>query len=140
MFITRMSRHDKEDVREFHKEQRWEDSNIDEGVTFIARDGGIVGSIRLVEAAPQTLIVEDVLVTEPRRGEGIGRQLVQAAMNSRGGTMFLCCHDDVISFYEKFDFKEIPFEQQPAEVQEYFRSHGDYPTEPGHDHYFMTAR
>jgi predicted N-acetyltransferase YhbS len=140
MFITRMTRHDKDDVRAFLKERRWEDANIDEGVVFIARDGGIVGSIRLVEVAPQMLIVEDVLVTEPRRGQGIGRQIVQAAMNSRGGTMYLCAHDDVISFYEKFGFTELPFDVQPEVVQEYFKLHGDYPTEPGHDHYFMTAR
>ena len=140
MFITRATRHDKADLVEFLKERDWQDAPVDEGVAFIARDGGIVGSVRLVEAAPQTLIVEEMLVKGDRRGEGIGRQVLQAAMNSRGGTLYLCCHDDVIAFYEKFGFTQLAFESEPIEVQEYFKVHGDYPTEPGHEHFFMTAR
>jgi predicted N-acetyltransferase YhbS len=140
MFITRATRHDKADLIEFLKERDWQDAPVDEGTAFIARDGGIVGSVRLVEIAPQTLVVEEMLVKGDRRGEGIGRQVLQAALNSRGGTLYLCCHDDVIGFYERFDFKLIDFEAQPDDVQTYFKEHGDYPTEPGHEHFFMTAR
>jgi N-acetylglutamate synthase-like GNAT family acetyltransferase len=140
MFITRATRHDKEDLIEFLKQGDWQDAPVEAGTAFIARDGGIVGSVRLVETAPQTVIIEEMLVHEDRRGEGIGRQVLQAAMNSRGGKLFLCCHDDVIAFYEKLGFSLIEFEDQPHEVQDYFKAHGDYPTDPGHVHYFMTAR
>ncbi|MGH2757744.1 MAG: GNAT family N-acetyltransferase, partial [Actinomycetota bacterium] len=113
-----------------------------EGTAFIARDGGIVGCLRLVEVQPQTVVVDNVLVVETRRGDGIGTQLVQAAMNSRGGKLFLCCHQERIAFYERLGFSLLPngFEDAPSPVQDYWRKVQDYPTPPGHEHFFMTAR
>jgi N-acetylglutamate synthase-like GNAT family acetyltransferase len=138
MFITRATRHDKDDLRKFYESQEWEPT--EEGVAFIARDGEIVGTARLIDVAPQTVVIEDVVVAEDRRGQGIGASVMQAAMNSRGGTLYLLCHEPVIGFYEKFGFKLLPFENQPAEVRAYFERNGDWPTEPGHVHHFMTAR
>lgn len=140
MFITRASRHDKTDVAAFLGEEGWDSSEPDRGVIFFARDGRVVGSIRLVEVEPQIVVVDDFVVAAGRRGEGIGRALMQAAMNSRGGTMYLCCHDDRMRFYSHFGFSEIPIDEAPDSVREYWEKIGDWPTEPGHDHYFMRAR
>jgi N-acetylglutamate synthase-like GNAT family acetyltransferase len=141
MFITRATRHDRADVEELYSKHGWGDEHdLKTGTTFIARDGGVVGALRLVEVEPNTLVVDGVLVREDRRNEGIGRGLVQAAMNSRGGTMYLCCHDERIRFYGHFGFSEIPIDEAPAAVREYWEKIGDWPTEPGHDHYFMKAR
>jgi GNAT superfamily N-acetyltransferase len=99
MFITR-GRHDRSDLEEFFKAHDWEGPHLDKGVGFIARDGGIVGTLRLIEVEPNVVVIEDVLVKEDRRGQGIGVQLMRAAMNSRGGRLFLCCHPERIAFYE----------------------------------------
>ncbi len=140
MFVTRATRHDKADLRELLDGHGWGDSNLDEGMAFIARDGLVVGCVRLIEVAPQTVVVDDVLVKEGRRGEGIGRQMMQAAMNARGGTLYLCCHEDRLRFYSHFGFEQIGIEQAPEAVVDYWKKVEDYPTPEGHEHFFLKAR
>ncbi len=140
MFITRATRHDRSDIEELYREYGWANEHLDKGKAFIARDGGVVGALRLVEVEPNTLVVDGVLVKEGRREEGIGRQLMQTAMNSRGGTMYLCCHDNRMRFYSHFGFEEISIDDAPEPVRKYWEEIGDWPTEPGHDHFFMKAR
>jgi predicted GNAT family N-acyltransferase len=141
MFITRAGRRDTDEIAQLYKDNEWgDDLDLTKGVAFIARQGPVVGAVRLLELEPQTVIVEDVVVDEVHRGNGIGAQLMRAAMNSRGGKLFLSCHADVIPFYERFGFAERPFDDLPVPVQEYFRATGDYPSDPGHQHYFLTAR
>jgi N-acetylglutamate synthase-like GNAT family acetyltransferase len=142
MFITRVSRHDRSDLEDFFKAQNWDDPYLDRGVGFIARDGGIVGTLRLIEVEPNTVVIEDVLVKDDRRGRGIGAQLMQAAMNSRGGKLFLCCHPERVAFYRRLGFSEIPYEALPASARSFFEADGSAPhqVEGGHVHLFMTAR
>ena len=143
MFITRATRHDEVDVRELLKTNDWEDDlDLKEGTTFMARDGGVVGCVRLIEVAPQVVVIDNVLVHPDRRGAGIGAELLRAAMNSRGGKLYLCCHEERIPFYERLGFTVLPggFDDAPAPVQEYWRKVDDYPTEPGHEHFFLSAR
>lgn len=142
MFITRATRHDKADLEDFFANENWDEPVLDKGVAFIARDGGIVGNVRLIEVEPQTVVVEDVLVKEDRRGVGIGAQVMRAAMNSRGGTLYLCCHPERMRFYNDLGFTESGFDDLPESVQAYFREHGDSPDKlpPDHIHHFLKAR
>ena len=140
MFITRATRHDKADVRELLEEHGWGDSSIDVGTIFMARDGLVVGCVKIVEVAPQTLVVDDMLVREARRRQGIGGDLMRAAMNSRGGTMWLCCHEELIPFYERFGFALVAESELPEPVVDYLQSVDDIPAPEGHIHYFMKAR
>lgn len=142
MFITKATRHDKSDIKEFLASEgpMWENANLDRGTAFIAREGTIVGHVRLIEVAPQMLVVEEVLVREDKRGQGIGTRLIEAAMNNKGGKLFLCCHAEHIPFYERFGFTAVDFESLPDEIRKHHIDEGDLPTEPGHEHFFMTAR
>ena len=142
MFITRATRHDTADLEEFFRGEDWDDPVLDRGIAFIARDGAIVGNVRLIEIEPQVLVVEDVLVRGDRRGGGIGANLMQAAMNSRGGTLYLCCHPERLRFYADLGFSELPYEDLPEPIQGFFRERGDAPDmlPPGHIHHFLKAR
>lgn len=142
MFITRATRHDKADIEEFFQAEAWDDPVLDKGIAFIARDGAIVGHVRLIEIEPQALVVDDVLVKTDRRGSGIGANVMRAAMNSRGGTLYLCCHPERLRFYAELGFAEMPFEELPEPIQTYFREHGDSPDQlpPDHIHHFLKAR
>lgn len=142
MFITRATRHDAIDIEQFYKACEWEDPILDRGVSFIARDGGIVGALRLIELEPNLLAIEDVLVREDRRGAGIGAQLMGAAMNSRGGTLYLCCHPERLRFYGDLGFSEVPYEDLPSPVKTFMESTDGAPHQlkPGHVHHFLRAR
>jgi N-acetylglutamate synthase-like GNAT family acetyltransferase len=139
MFITRATRHDRPDIQQFLEAHGWE-ADLTTGATFFARDGGVVGSIRLIEVEPRVVVVDTVVVDAGRRREGIGRALLQAAMNSRGGTLYLCCHDEHIAFYEKFGFAQVEGPELPDRVASYFRDVGDLPSTEDHRHLFMRAR
>lgn len=140
MFITRASRHDKADLQEFFENHGWDEVDLSTGVAFVARDGPIVGAVRFVEVAPQTVVVDNVMVGEGRRRKGIGTRVMQAAMNSRGGTLYLCCHVEAREFYRRLGFDDVDLADAPAEVVDYWRKVEDYPTPEGHVHYFMRAR
>ncbi|HET7482940.1 MAG TPA: GNAT family N-acetyltransferase [Actinomycetota bacterium] len=141
-FITRGTRHDKADREEFFSNSDWSDAILDKGVAFIARDGRVVGNVTLIEVEPNVLVVEDVLVADTHREQGIGRGLMQAAMNSRGGTLYLCCHPERLTFYSYFGFAEVPFEDLPDTVQAFMRDTNAAPDqlEPGHVHHYLKAR
>ena len=143
MFITRATRHDQADRIEFFERHGWDyhKGHLKE-VAFIARDGGIVGNCTLLEVDPQTLIVEDVVVDEARRREGIGRRLMEAAMNSRGGKLYLCTHPEEKPFYEKLGFTEIPFDELPDQIRSLMEADNAAPHQiaEDHTHHFLTAR
>jgi N-acetylglutamate synthase-like GNAT family acetyltransferase len=146
MFITRATRHDKSDLEDLLMAHGWTKSDVEErrklqeGVSYIARDGGVVGCVRLVEVEPGRVVVDDVLVAGDRREEGIGRQLMRAAMNAQGGTMYLACHEERLRFYSHFGFEAIDVATAPAAVVDYWRAVDDYPTPEGHVHFFLKAR
>jgi GNAT superfamily N-acetyltransferase len=141
LFVTRATRHDRADLEQLYADHDWAgEHDLKSGTAFIARDGAVVGALRLIEVEPNTLVVDGVLVKEGRRNEGIGRRLMNAAMTSRGGTMYLCCHDDRLRFYGHFGFEQIPVEAAPESVRANWEKTGDHPTEEGHEHFFMRAR
>jgi N-acetylglutamate synthase-like GNAT family acetyltransferase len=127
-------------VQELLESNDWGDVDVSKGTTFIAKAGKTVGVIRLIEVAPQTVVIDQVLVREDKRGEGIGGRLMQTAMNSRGGSLYLACHDDAIEFYKRFGFSLVSPDTLPEPVSEYMAEVGDLTPPEGHVHFFMTAR
>ncbi|MPZ70940.1 MAG: GNAT family N-acetyltransferase [Actinobacteria bacterium] len=141
MFISRATRHDLADIEELLTTHGWhEKTDLKEGVAYFARDGAVVGCVRLIEVAPQTQMVDSVLVREDRRRSGVGTALMKAAMNAKGGTMFLCCHEEALPFYAQFGFVSIPLEDCPPEVVAYLEKVGDVPAPEGHTHFYLKAR
>ncbi|MEA2452202.1 MAG: Acetyltransferase domain [Actinomycetota bacterium] len=143
MFITRATRHDADDIVSLLATNEWDDDfDPKKGKSFIARDGSVIGHVQMVEVGPQTVVIDQVLVHPERRGSGIGTQLLQGAMNSIGGKLFLCCHEERIPFYERLGFELLPngYDDAPESVQGFWREVDDYPTAPDHVHFFMTAR
>ena len=117
MFITRASRHDRADIEEFLEGEGWTGANLRNGATFFARDGGVVGCLRLVEVEPRAVVVEDMVVARARRREGIGRSLMQAAMNSRGGTLYVRCAEDLVAAFERLGFARVDDGDVPPSVR-----------------------
>jgi N-acetylglutamate synthase-like GNAT family acetyltransferase len=140
--ITRATRRDTDDLVEFFAEQEWDDPVLDKGIAFVARAGKIVGNVRLIEVEPNVLVIEDVLVAADKRGDGLGTQLMQAAMNSRGGKLYLACHPERLAWYQRLGFSEVPYDEQPEPVKQFFVDTNSAPDQlpDGHVHHFLTAR
>jgi N-acetylglutamate synthase-like GNAT family acetyltransferase len=124
VFVTRATRHDVTDIADLLARHDWTVEEASSGTFFLAREGAAVGCVRLWEVAPQTVIVRDVMVAAERRGEGIGAQLMQTAMNSRGGTLYLRCGQSEAPFFERFGFAPVEADQLPEAVDAHFDAHG----------------
>jgi predicted N-acetyltransferase YhbS len=124
VFISRATRHDLSDIEELLQHNDWKISNLKTGTFFFAREGSVVGCIRFVEVSPQAVIAQDMVVDKDRRGQGIGEQLMKAAMNSRGGTLYLRCYDELVPYYERFGFAATTRAELPESVGSYFDDAG----------------
>jgi N-acetylglutamate synthase-like GNAT family acetyltransferase len=122
MFVTRGGRHDRADLQEFIEAQRGGEVDISEGTAMIAREGSIVGCIRLIEVESGTLVYDDVLVAEGH-DETVAKQLIQAAMNNKGGTIFAAVPAAETEFFSTFGFAPIDRSDAPQPVAEYWSSH-----------------
>jgi N-acetylglutamate synthase-like GNAT family acetyltransferase len=122
MFVTRAGRHDRSDLKEFIEARRGGDVDISEGMAMIAREGSIVGCIRLIEVESDTLIYEDVLVAEGH-DETVAKQLIQAAMNNKGGTVFTAVPAAEVDLFSSFGFAPLERSDLPEPVAEYWSSH-----------------
>ncbi|HZK50836.1 MAG TPA: hypothetical protein VFD47_04645 [Actinomycetota bacterium] len=122
MFVTRAGRHDRSDLKEFIESRRGGEVDITEGTAMIAREGSIIGCIRLIEVDSGTLVYDDVLVAEGR-DETVAKQLIQAAMNNKGGTIFAAVPANGIDLFTDFGFTRIDQSDAPEPVTAYWASH-----------------
>ena len=122
MFVTRAGRHDRSDLKEFIEARRGGEVDIAEGTAMIAREGSIVGCIRLIEVESGTLVYDDVLIAEGR-DEAVAKQLIQAAMNNKGGTIFTSVSAGETDLFSSFGFAPIDPADAPEPVAEYWSSH-----------------
>jgi N-acetylglutamate synthase-like GNAT family acetyltransferase len=122
MFVTRAGRHDKSDLKEFIEARRGGEVDISEGTAMIAREGSIVGCIRLIEVESGSIVYDDVLIAEGR-DEAVAKQLIQAAMNNQGGPIFTAVQTAKTDLFSSFGFAPIDRAEAPASVGAYWSSH-----------------
>ena len=135
MFVTRAGRHDKADLKEFIEARRGGEVDISEGTAMIAREGSIVGCIRLIEVESGSLVYDDVLIAEGR-DEAVAKQLIQAAMNNQGGTIYTAVPAAETDLFSSFGFAPIDRAEAPGPVAEYWSSHEG----PGEGLVYLKAR
>lgn len=122
MFVTRAGRHDRADLQEFVSAQRGEEVDTSRGSAMIAREGAIVGCVRIVEVETNTLVYDDLLIAN-HKDRATTKQLVQAAMNNKGGSIFTAADPaDEPGLFE-LGFTEIDFDEIPETVRSYFAEH-----------------
>jgi len=109
------------------------------GETWWAHEGGTaMGVLRLVDAGGDAYI-EDVVVREDLRGNGIGTALMREAMASRDCSYFLVCHDERVAFYQRLGYSEISREELPEAVATVCEAEGELNSDHAHLHHFMTT-
>ncbi|MGH2828478.1 MAG: hypothetical protein ACRDKF_16075 [Actinomycetota bacterium] len=131
MFVTRAGRHDKADLKDFIERLSGAETDIGQGTAMIAREGVIIGCIRLIEVEPNTLVFDDVLVAEGR-DQAIAKQLIQAALNNQGGTVFTRVPGRAAALFDDFGFTAIDPGEAPAGVIAYWDSRSGSAESPTH--------
>ncbi len=119
MFVTRAGRHDKADLKDFIESVRGGEVDISQGTAMIAREGAIVGCIRLIEVEPDTLVYDDVLIA-PGKSAEVGGQLIQAAMNNKGGTIYTAAPEAEVGLFAALGFAAIEPGAAPPSVAAYW--------------------
>jgi N-acetylglutamate synthase-like GNAT family acetyltransferase len=122
LFVTRAGRHDKTDLKEFIEKETGAEVELSLGTAMIAREGVIIGCVRLIEVEPGTLVFDDVLVAKGRDRAAIAKQLVQAALNNQGGTVYAGVGETVAPLFDDFGFVSIERSEAPAGVIAYWDS------------------
>jgi len=136
--IGRGSPQDLPGVRELLLAEGWDVDHVTEGEVFVARQGGVVGCVRVIEVGAGLFLVDDVMVRADRRGSGLGADLMRAALAERDGTAYLACHPERIAFYTRLGFGEDAPDRLPPPVRDYFRRSGDLAdSEHAREHHFM---
>jgi len=121
LFVTRVGRHDKADLKDFIERESGAEVDLSLGTAMIAREGVIIGCIRLIEVEPGTLVFDDVLVAEGR-DLAIAKQLIQAALNNQGGTVYVTVDETAAALFDDFGFAPIDRDEAPAGVTAYWDS------------------
>ena len=102
-------------------EHRELDGRDDEATHFVAYDDGApVGAARLRAYDDATGKVERVAVVEPRRGEGLGRDLMDAVESHAAASgydeLVLHAQVPVVDFYERLDYEVTSEEFEDAGI------------------------
>ena len=88
--------------------------------TLVARDGeGVVGSAAL-ELYGESALLRSVAVDAALRGQGLGQQLVRAALDlarRRGANAVYLLTETAADFFPRFGFQAIPRAEVPPAVQ-----------------------
>ncbi|MDQ3771990.1 MAG: hypothetical protein M3343_07885 [Actinomycetota bacterium] len=135
MFVTRAGRHDKADLKDFIESVRGGEVDTSQGTAMIAREGAIVGCIRLIEVEPGTLVYDDVLIA-PDTDAAVAGQLIQAAMNNQGGTIYTAAPEAEVELFAALGFAAIEPGDEPPSVAAYW----DGRSKPGQDPVHLRAR
>ncbi|AUZ49124.1 GNAT family N-acetyltransferase [Pseudomonas orientalis] len=75
------------------------------GQLWVARDGEIVAGLCLTPVAGGQWLT-GVFVDPAYRGQGLAAQLVQQAVADRDGTVWLLCHPDLETLYQRMGFSQ----------------------------------
>lgn len=139
MFVTRASRREIDEIKDFYDRNEWDHVDFARSQAYIARQGPILAVLLLTPAGDAT-VIDDVVVDKDHRREGIGTNLINTAMNNKGGTLWLCCHDYTIGYYERFGFQVVERDELPPEIHSHFEADGTFDDSEDHYHYVMRTR
>ena len=112
--VARVAPTGRADVESFYRRELGREVLLEaEQEVFAARDGSIVGALRLCPEA-QTLVLRTVVVAEGRRGHGIGRAMLAVASDAIGRRECWCFPwEHLEGFYGAIGFRRVDRERVP---------------------------
>ena len=112
MFVTRAGRHDEAELKDFIEGLTGDEVDISKGSAMIAREGRIIGCVRVIEVEPNTLVYDHLLV-EDGRDDAVSLRLVRAAMNNKGGRIYCAVPQREAALLEGLGFAAVEAADAP---------------------------
>jgi len=81
----------------------------------VVDDGHVLGAVQYYIREDNVLYIASIAVIEARRGQGIGRGMINALQEKYGLTIELETDDDAVDFYRKCGFDAVSFEKTYGE-------------------------
>ena len=79
-------------------------------------DNRIIGVVQVKPHYDGSRELASLAVIPERRGQGVGRALVEAILAGQAGPVYLTCADRLVGYYARFGFRSL----EPAEMPAYF--------------------
>lgn len=107
-----------DDVQRLFKQTRWAHNRSVDGIREMLGssltvgawyDGALVGFARAITDDLYRAFIEDVVVDEALRGQGIGRGLMEHLLRrlEHVEEVILSCEDHLLPFYRQFGFRHV---------------------------------
>lgn len=120
------ARHE-EAIRQQRGEAGWKDTPFAGEVWVGLREGGVVGSLQLVDCGEGAVLLDAVVVGESRRGQGTGAAMIRAVLAGRQADWWLECRAERMPFYARLGFEEVERSGLPPGVRTYVEEPGVVP-------------
>jgi N-acetylglutamate synthase-like GNAT family acetyltransferase len=77
----------------------------------------MIGCGQLKPHGTDVLELASLAVYPEHQGQGVGRALIESLLKGSPRPLYLMCESSVGRLYEKFGFREIPYEEMPRYFQ-----------------------
>jgi N-acetylglutamate synthase-like GNAT family acetyltransferase len=89
---------------------------------IIAEDNGVmVGCGQIKPHGDGTKELASIAVEPEYQGKGVGTLIMNALLEREPGELYLTCLRHNVTYYEKFGFRELKFEEFPPDMKRMFR-------------------
>lgn len=106
----------------------WDEGfRFDLGTIYVARDPELIAVLVAIEFGQHDVVLDNMLVKEKRRRQGVGTRLVSAALKNNVGNVYVACREDSVDFYRSLGFEMLMggIEATPEPAREYWQIVGN---------------
>ena len=84
-------------------------------------DGAMVGCGQIKPHGDGTKELASIAVEPDYQGKGVGTMVMNALLEREPGELYLTCLRHNVTYYERFGFRELKFEEFPPDMKRMFR-------------------
>lgn len=84
-------------------------------------DGAMVGCGQIKPHGDGTKELASIAVEPDYQGKGVGSMVMKALLEREPGELYLTCLRHNVTYYQKFGFRELTFEEFPPDMKRMFR-------------------
>jgi N-acetylglutamate synthase-like GNAT family acetyltransferase len=117
IILRRATADDQAIIRRMVREARLDPTNLKWPHFVVAEAGGSIVGIGQVRPHPAGGELGSLVVQEDRRGQGIGRRIVERLLEGERGAVYLECAAHMTPYYKRFGFREIPRRDAPGPLR-----------------------